>query len=192
MPSWTPELEPETNPGEEHGDTEPESSGGKVFAPRPLPPKGVSSAEPLSRTNPSEPTTLAARNTLSERPSTEPEPNEKAPAPDNGPYRYVLLGAYAEGGTAPPGLQTPSGMLAIELPENSRLTTLFKPGRDYRFTSDLYDAHYRVLDAYPTAVQAFMMYPEGIAVDPAKGEYLHWRKLNDPTSSDVTAWIELR
>jgi hypothetical protein len=36
------------------------------------------------------------------------------------------------------------------------------------------------------------VYPEGLAVDPAKGDYLHWRKFSDATSSDVTAWTELK
>jgi hypothetical protein len=29
-------------------------------------------------------------------------------------------------------------------------------------------------------------------VDPAKGDYLHWRKFGDATSADVTAWTEVK
>jgi hypothetical protein len=117
---------------------------------------------------------------------------EPQPTRDGGPYRYVLLAAYAEAGSPPPGLQSNSGMIAVELPADSRLTTLFRPGAEYRFTSDHFDAHYRVLEAYPTAVEAMMIYPEGLPVDAAKGEYLHWRKFTDPTSSDVTGWAEVK
>ena len=88
--------------------------------------------------------------------------------------------------------RAPSGLIAVELAESSRLTTLFKPGAQYRFSSEQFDAHYRVLEAYPTAQEALLVYPEGLPVDPAKGEYLHWRQLSDPTSADVTAWSEVR
>jgi len=57
-----------------------------------------------------------------------------------GPYRYVLLAAFAARGEPPPGLQSRSGMLAIELPEHSALTTLFKRGATYRFQSARFDA----------------------------------------------------
>jgi hypothetical protein len=116
-------------------------------------------------------------------------PEAQRPA---GPYRFVLLAAYDEHGAPPESLRSPSGMIAVELPEDSQLITVFKPGSDYRFTSDRFDAHYRVLEAYPTAGEAMMVYPEGLPVDAAKGEYLHWRKFSDPTSSDVTAWVELK
>ena len=37
-----------------------------------------------------------------------------------GPSRYVLLASFAEMGTPPPGLQSNSGLIAVELPENSQ------------------------------------------------------------------------
>jgi hypothetical protein len=89
-------------------------------------------------------------------------------------------------------MQTASGLIAVELPENSKLTTLFKLGQQYRFTSEKYDAVYRVLEAYATPQEALAMYPEGLAVDASKGEYLHWRKFSDATSADVTAWTEVK
>jgi hypothetical protein len=99
-----------------------------------------------------------------------------------------LLAAFAEAGSPPPGLRSASGLLAIALPEDSKLTALFAPGRICRFTSDRYDAYYRVLEAFPTTREALLVYPEGFAVDPAKGEYLHWRTLSDAVLADVTAW----
>ena len=81
---------------------------------------------------------------------------------------------------------------AVELPENSNLTTLFKPGAQYRFTSEKFDGFYRVLEAYATPQEALLMYPEGLAVDASKGDYLHWRKFTDATSGDVTAWAEVK
>jgi PAS domain S-box-containing protein len=131
-----------------------------------------------------------------ERSAPPPRPSDELaiePAPANGgPYRSVLLAVFAEQGAPPPGLQSASGLIAVNLPESSRLTTLFKPGVQYRFSSDKYDASYRVLEAYPTSQEALLVYPEGLPVDAAKGDYLHWREFKDPTSADSTAWTELK
>ena len=105
--------------------------------------------------------------------------------------RYVLLAAFAEKGDAPVGLRSNSGLLAIELPENSRLSGLFQAGGGYRFESDVYKGLYRCLEAYPTAREALLVYPEGLPVDPAGGEYLHWRQLTDPSSANIAAWSAL-
>ena len=83
-------------------------------------------------------------------------------------------------------------MIAVELPEGSNLTTLFTPGQQYRFASEKFEGHYQVLEAYPDAREAKLLYPEGMPVDPAKGDYLHWRKFGDATSADVTAWTEVK
>ena len=195
MPSWTPDLGAEGEPSEAGKTTdEPSgkhetdtSQGAKIYKPAPLPPLHAEAA--------TEPATADAGLTVAERtappprPSTEPE--EAAPA-SVGPYRFVMLAAYAEQGSPPPGLQTPGALIAVELPEDSKLTTLFRPGGQYRFTSDKFDAVYRVLEAYPTALEASAMYPEGLAVDPTRGDYLHWRKFSDATSADVTAWTEVK
>lgn len=188
MPSWTPPLEDEPDDGARRSGTI--GRGAQVFTPDSLSPPAGSATAPAAPPAVAAPGTLAARAAPSERPSTDVV--DVQPRHAEGPFRYVLLAAYADAGTPPPGLRSPSGLIALELPEDSRLTTLFRPGADYRFTSERYDAHYRVLEAYPTAGEALMMYPEGLAVDAAKGEYLHWRTLNDPTSTDVTAWVELR
>jgi hypothetical protein len=105
--------------------------------------------------------------------------------------RYVLLAAFAEKGEAPVGLRTGSGLLAIEIPESSRLSGLFQAGAGYRFESDVYRALYRCLEAYPTSREALLVYPEGLPVDPASGEYLHWRELTDPSSANIAAWSAL-
>jgi hypothetical protein len=118
---------------------------------------------------------------------------DNAPASHDGisGNRYVLLAAFAEKGDAPDGLRTTSGLLAIELPENSRLSGLFEAGGGYRFESDVYRALYRCLEAYPTAREAQLVYPEGLPVDPTSGEYLHWRALTDPSSANIAAWSAL-
>lgn len=113
------------------------------------------------------------------------------PSHDTARNRYVLLAAFAEKGDAPIGLRSSSGLLAIELPENSRLTELFQTGGGYRFESDVYKGLYRCLEAYPTAREALLVYPEGLPVDPASGEYLHWRELTDPSSANIAAWSAL-
>jgi len=199
MPSWTPDVT-EPSDSEEQGkggDTGSKSSdapskgGGTIYRPPPLPPADGSpapqSAPGAAGVVPGP--TIAERTAPEARPSTEVEDEQPTKV---GPFRYVLLAAFAEQGSAPPGLQTPSGLIAVELPENSQLTTLFRPGAQYRYSSEKFDAYYRVLEAYPTGPQALMVYPEGLPVDPAKGDYLHWRKFSDPTSADVTAWTELK
>jgi hypothetical protein len=114
--------------------------------------------------------------------------------PSNGSARnrYVLLAAFAEKGDAPPGLRSDSGLLAIAVPENSRLSEMFYEGGGYRFESDVYSALYRCLEAYPTSREALLVYPEGLPVDPANGEYLHWRDLTDPSSANIAAWSALK
>lgn len=185
MPSWTPPLgeHPPSEEGEENGDS---GKGATIYQPQGLPPAGASATAPPPAGSG---LTIAERTQPGGRPSTIVE---HEPPPRDGPFRYVLLAAFSEQGTAPPGLQTPSGLIAVALPDNSRLTTIFRPGHQYRFTSDRFDGHYRVLDAYGTAQEAVMMYPEGLPVDPAKGDYLHWREFSDPTSADPTAWSEVQ
>jgi hypothetical protein len=81
--------------------------------------------------------------------------------------------------------------LALVVPENSRLSEMFHEGGGYRFESDVYRALYRCLEAYPTSREALLVYPEGLPVDPASGEYLHWRELTDPSSANIAAWSAL-
>ncbi len=106
--------------------------------------------------------------------------------------RFVLMASFADRGTPPAGLQTSSGMLAIELPENSRLAKLFRQGRQYRYSSDTFDGLYHVLETYGTIREAQLVYPEGMPVDPDSGEYLHWRELKDASSANASAWTELK
>jgi general secretion pathway protein D len=186
-PSWTPDLTDPTS--EEQG--EDNGSGATIYRPPPLPPGTTSppgASGPAAAPH-SEGLTIAERVQPPPRPSSEVQ---EAPPPREGPYRYVLLAAFAEQGPPPKGLQSASGLIAVALPDNSRLTTLFKPGVQYRFTSDRFDGHYRVLEAYGTAQEALLMYPEGLPVNPAKGDYLHWREFGDATSADPTAWSEVQ
>jgi general secretion pathway protein D len=188
MPSWTPDVSDPTLKGEGQDD----GGGATIYQPPPLPPAGTTvepGASGEATAPPDQGLTIAERVQPPPRPSTElPEP----PPPREGPYRYVLLAAFAEQGSPPKGLQSGSGLIAVALPDSSQLTTLFKPGGQYRFTSDRFDGNYRVLEAYGTAQEAVLMYPEGLPVDPAKGDYLHWREFGDPTSADPTAWSEVQ
>ncbi|MGD9764256.1 MAG: type II secretion system secretin GspD [Candidatus Binatia bacterium] len=176
-PSWTPEIPPA---GEEGATTDDRSKGATIYQPPPLPPAppATSSAAPLGAAE------------LSSPPQAEYTHLEPAVPPP--PARYVLLASFAEMGTPPPGLQSTSGLVAVELQPDSRLAELFKPGHQYRFVSDKFEGYYRVLEAYPSAYEALLVYPEGMPVDPAKGDFLHWRSLDDATSADATAWFALQ
>jgi general secretion pathway protein D len=116
---------------------------------------------------------------------------ELRPPQETAGARYVLLASFAQSGTPPPALQSNSGLLAIELPENSRLSKLFRQGQQYRFSSDTYNSLYHVLETYRSLREAQLVYPEGMPVDPDSGEYLHWRELKDPSSANASAWTAL-
>ena len=103
-----------------------------------------------------------------------------------------MLASFAERGAPPPGLTTKTGLVALELPEDSRLTTLFRQNQRYRFQSENFEGLYQCLEAYGTAQEALLIYPEGLPVDPEQGEYLHWRRLEDPSSANVAAWSILQ
>ncbi|HSQ01449.1 MAG TPA: hypothetical protein VL049_29865, partial [Candidatus Dormibacteraeota bacterium] len=181
-PSWTPDIPAEGEPST--GEPDDRVKGATIYSPPSLPSSAASAAaEPAGQRR-------AAIDVT--RPAVESIRDEPQPAVPQAPARYVLMAAFAEMGTPPPGLQSDSGLIAVELPENSRLSTLFRAGTQYRFTSDKYEGYYRVLEAYPTAQEAMLVYPEGLSVDAAKGDYLHWRTLDDATSADVTAWSALQ
>ena len=129
-----------------------------------------------------------------------PPPSDEAPGLDIEPaaeappasVRYVLLAGFAESGTPPEGLRTNSGLLAVELAEDSRLTTLFKPGQQYRFQQRHLRRPLSLPRGLPDGARGALVYPEGMPVDPKNGEYLHWRQLRDATSANAAAWTELR
>jgi hypothetical protein len=176
MPSWTPPDMPKEDGSSESGiPVERSSRGATIYSPPVLPPTAGSAASPPEG---------------HERPAlayVEPPPSAEAPPPN----RYVLLAAFAEIGTPPPGLQTNSGLIAVALPDNSTLTGLFEAGQQYRFTSETFEGHYRVLEAYPSPQEALLIYPEGLPVDPAKGDFLHWREFDDASSANAAAWSAL-
>jgi hypothetical protein len=181
MPSWTPPDMPHPT-DEESTNGGDEAKGATIFTPPPLPP-ATSAAEPA----PVEPTAADFPPPAYARVPDQPQPIEAPPPPN----RFVLLAAFAEIGTPPPGLQSSTKLIAVALPENSSLTTLFQAGRQYRFASDKFEGHYRVLEAFPTAREALLIYPEGLPVDPAKGDFLHWQEFGDATSADASAWTAL-
>jgi general secretion pathway protein D len=181
-PSWTPDIPTEGEPSTGESDR---AKGATIYRPPTLPAEGTTTAA-------AEPTGQEMAAIDITRPAIEAIRDEPQTAMPHPPARYVLLASFAEMGTPPPGLQSNSGLIAVELPENSSLTTLFQAGTQYRFTSDKYEGYYRVLEAYPSAQEALLVYPEGLPVDAAKGDYLHWRTLDDATSADATAWSALQ
>ncbi|MEO8604819.1 MAG: secretin N-terminal domain-containing protein, partial [bacterium] len=182
MPSWTPDLSKEEDApkGEEEEET---GKGATIYSPPTLASAHTAPpAEARAEIPPEEPLAGA---------DIPPPAADTIPPPATQPSRYVLLAAYSERGSPPPALQSSSGLLAVELPEGSSLVSLFQPGRQYRFTSEKFDGFYRVLETYPSAAQAHLVYPEGLPVDPSKGAFLHWRSLSDATSADATGWTAL-
>lgn len=105
--------------------------------------------------------------------------------------RYVLLAPVSSRGQAPEGLRTTSGLLAVEIPPDSRLTTLFRKGGNYRFQTAGYEGIYQCLEAYTSPQEALLVYPEGLPVDAEAGEYLSWRQFEDATTTNVAAWTAL-
>jgi general secretion pathway protein D len=182
-PSWTPDIPAGDATGEQSEDR---AKGATIYRPPSLPPPG--STQPSTTALPAD-AGMAAVDV--NRPAVEAIRDVPQPEVPHPPARYVLLAAFAEMGTPPPGLQSSSGLIAVELPEDSSLTTLFQSGSQYRFASDRFEGYYRVLEAYPTAQEALLIYPEGLPVDAAKGDFLHWRTFDDATSADVTAWSAL-
>jgi general secretion pathway protein D len=179
-PSWNPDLPPDEKELEE--EEEGKSDGRVKVVPEDdfiAPEEYDSSMAPPAEAPPAEPQAMAAVPHYGREIEEEPL------------SRYVLLASFSERGTPPPSLRSNSGLLAVSLPENSRLTRLFRKGGQYRFTSDLFEGSYQCLEAYTTAQEALLVYPEGLPVDPAKGEYLHWQELSDATSSNVSGWSML-
>jgi len=105
--------------------------------------------------------------------------------------RYVLLASFAERGTAPEGLKTDSGLLALSMLPESELTSLFRKGGAYRFDTEPFGGLYFCLEAFTTRQEALLLYPEGLTVAPEQGEYLHWRQLQDASSANAASWTEL-
>ncbi len=164
-PNWDPPLPPRRPPGEDD-----EADG------RSEPPARSEWDKPVAAERPDPQRDTAARNQLLDPPAVN---------------RYVLLASFSERGTAPPALQSASGLVAIALPDDSALTTLFRKGEQYRFQNDNFQGLYRCLEAYPGAYAAQLVYPEGLPVDAAKGEYLHWRDLADVSSANIGSWSAL-
>ena len=108
------------------------------------------------------------------------------------PVRYVLLASFAERGTPPLGLASKSGLLAVNLPVDSKLTALFEKGGRYRYSNDTFEGLYQCLEAYQTMREALLVYPEGLPVDQETGELLHWRQWNDASSTNIAAWTPVQ
>ncbi len=111
-PSWTPDIPKD---GETTDTTEDRAKGATIYRPPALPGAGAgttqASTEPAGQQ-------MAAIDVT--RPAVESIRDEGQPALPRPLARYVLLAAFAELGTPPPGLQSNSGLVAVELPENSQ------------------------------------------------------------------------
>ena len=137
------------------------------------------------------PATLeTAPNGNGHKPPSPPPDGAWAPA-EAPPNEYVLLATISQRGAAPAGLDSASGLLALQLVQGSNLTRLFQRGGRYRFSSDRFEGLYQCLEAYPTAMAALLVYPEGLPVDPQKDQYLHWKILEDPVSANAASWTVL-
>lgn len=117
--------------------------------------------------------------------------DENLPTEPQTPVRFILLASFSERGTPPPDLRTSTGLLALALPADSKLTELFRAGTQFRFRTDAFEGLYQCLEAYPTPQEAMLVYPEGLLVDPQNDERLHWRDLKDPESTEAALWHTL-
>jgi general secretion pathway protein D len=174
-PSW--ETRPSTElPKEEEQETAPETAPENEH-------KSLRE-EPLSR------------NSNLESPTEEPG-ERRAAATSGGPDaasgaassdRYVLLASVWESGTPPSSLSANNGLLALAVPVDSALASLFRKGQSYRFQSNDYAADYQCLEVFGTPQDAFVAYPEGMRVSTSPSTYLHWREPAEPTALSPANW----
>jgi general secretion pathway protein D len=170
QPSWTPKLPPEKRDTRD-GETDDSEAGAESDIP----------SDPYAA--------LPGRAAAGGR--VPPRAEEEAPATVPAANQYVLLASISEQGTAPETLRSDSGLVAIALPQNSDLIHLFRKGGKYRFRGDGFEGLYLCLDAFPTAREALLLYPEGLAVDPERGDYLHWNDLQASSSANAPDWTTL-
>ena len=172
QPSW--ETRPSTELPKEEEETAPETAPQKE--------RKSLREEPLSET-PENPAAgpEEARAAAAERPEAS---RGAASASD----RYVLLASIWESGTPPSSLGTNNGLLALAVPVDSPLASLFRKGESYRFQSNGYAANYECLEVFATPQDAFVAYPEGMRVSTSPSTYLHWREPTEPASLGPGNW----
>ncbi|HVN87839.1 MAG TPA: type II secretion system secretin GspD [Candidatus Binatia bacterium] len=105
--------------------------------------------------------------------------------------RYVLLARFGESGAPPATLATAAGMLPVILAPDSTLRDLFERGKLYRFESENYSAVFRCVDAFASADEARVVYPEGLTVSAQPRELLHWRELDEASAHNVRSWTRV-
>jgi general secretion pathway protein D len=178
QPSW--EMRPSLDAEEE---PTPKAGSGKVQVHKPL------RDEPLSETPKGQRIAAAAAALpAAERPVAA---EADAPAASAGVSdRYVLLASLWESGTPPPSLVGSNGMLALAVPADSGLASLFKTGESYRFEQGGYTANYECLEVFATPQEAFATYPEGMRVSSHPATHLHWRELSEPGTLSVANWVQ--
>jgi general secretion pathway protein D len=101
---------------------------------------------------------------------------------------YVLLANIWESGTSPASLAGSNGLLALAVPADSPLASLFRKGESYRFQSGSYAASYECLEVFGTPQDAFVAYPEGLRVSTSPPTYLHWREPTEPAALSPGNW----
>ena len=172
QPSW--ETRPSTELPKEEEETAPETAPQKE--------RKSLREEPLSET-PENPAAgpEEARTAAAER----PDANRGASSASD---RYVLLASIWESGAPPASLGTNNGLLALAVPVDSLLASLFRKGESYRFQSNGYAADYECLEVFATPQDAFVGYPEGTRVSTSPSTYLHWREPTEPASLSPGNW----
>ncbi len=105
-----------------------------------------------------------------------------------GNNRYILFASVHESGTPPQSLAGSNGMIALAVPVNSPLTSLFRKGETYRFSAGEYSADLVCLEVFASPQEAFASYPEGMKVSSDPATFLHWREPVEPGTLNVQNW----
>jgi len=153
--------------------------------------------EPLSEAPVAPATTTAAASPPVAPPPVAPPPvvaaapmRANAAASGGVTDRYVLLASLWESGQAPASLVSSNGLLALAVPAESPLASIFRKGDGYRFQQDAFTATYECLEVFATPQEAFANYPEGMRVSNQPPTYLHWREPSEPGALNAASWVQ--
>jgi general secretion pathway protein D len=124
-------------------------------------------------------------------PGTEKPGGAAAPRAASGSDIYVLLATIWESGTPPSSLTGSNGLLALAVPVDSPLGSVFRKGEGYRFETEGYTAYYECLEVFPTPQEAFAGYPEGMQVSNQPPTFLRWREPSEAAALNTPNWTEV-
>lgn len=102
--------------------------------------------------------------------------------------RYVLLATLWSEGAPPASLDGANGLVALAIPADSPLSSLFAKGGNYRFSGDGYRADYRCLEIFATADEALAAYPDGMRVSVTPATFLRWRQPLEAAANSRGSW----